>query len=144
MSKRARALLVLTLSLAVVALPACGDDEPPEQRAFTADDDESPDLPENVQTQIRLKYRNGLFTANISATEDYCEEDRTVTIFEDLKKARKDKKVGKTDTTEDGDATLKRRVVGRYYAQVATEPSAEYGELSVCKGKRSQTVIVKR
>lgn len=140
MSNRAIVIFAVTLSLAVVALPACGDDEPPEQRAFT-NEDETPQPPKQVPTQIRLKYVRSAFVVDIQASEDYCQEDRTVTIFEDL---RKDKKVGKTETSDDGDALLKKRVTGRYYAMVPSEPSAEYGKLSICKGKRSQTIIVKK
>lgn len=142
MSRRALTAFAVTLGLALVALPACGDDEPPAQREFTDDETETPDVPEEVRTQIRLRYVQGAFVVDIEADEDYCEEGRTVTIFEDL---RKDKKVGKVDSSDEGDARLKKkRVVGRYYASVPTEPSAKYGELSICKGKRSRTIVVKK
>ena len=144
MSRKVLAVFAVILSLTIVALPACGGDEEPAEREFSDRTPSPKRPPEEVNTRIHLSYRNGAFVVDIEADEDYCAEDRTVTIFEDLAKNKKDKKVGRTESSEDGDAKLKKRVVGRYYASVPTEPSARYGELSICRGKRSQTVVVKR
>lgn len=143
MSKSSIVRLGLILLVAVLVLPACGgSDEPPAAREFEGDDTPSPaPPPKEVQTQLRMKYAGGAFAVTVEAAEDYCVDDRTVTIVQDLKK---DKKIGTADTSETGTGSLKRKkVAGKYFAQVPSEPSAEYGNLSICKGARSQTVIVK-
>ena len=138
MSSRALVVFVSILSLAVVAFPACGNEEAPDQRAFNAS--QSPTHPpKQVRTQLKLKNVDGTLVVDVQADEDYCEVGRTVTIYEDL---AKDKKVGKAESKANGQAKLKPRVAGRYYASVPDEPSPEAGE--TCKKARSQTVVVKK
>ena len=140
MSRRAPSVFAIILSLAMVALPACGGDEPPEQRAFRNDNNQSPTPLTKVRTQISLKYTDGAFVVTLTASEDYCEANRTVTIYEDL---AKDKKIGDIESAENGKAELEKKIVGRYYASVPTE-SPTTGEAAECLKKRSQTVVVKR
>ena len=139
MSRKAVAALAITMSLTGVALPACGGDEAPEQRSFTSKSSSPTHPPTQIRTELRLRYTDGTLVVDIGATEDYCEEGRTVTIYEDL---AKDKKVGKAESNGKGQAKVKTRVAGRYYASVPDEPSPEAGE--TCKRARSQTVIVKK
>ncbi|HJR45401.1 MAG TPA: hypothetical protein VJ927_07325 [Actinomycetota bacterium] len=143
MSKRSFVRFGLALMVAILVLPACGsDDEPPAAREFEGDEGRSPAAPpKEVQTRLQMKYAAGAFAVTLEADEDYCVDGRTVTIVQDLKK---DKKIGSAETAETGAGSLKhKKVAGKYFAQVPSEPSAEYGNLSVCKGARSQTVIVK-
>ncbi|MFP5353466.1 MAG: hypothetical protein ACLGIB_12995 [Actinomycetota bacterium] len=139
--------LVSSLIFAALAFVACGgDDEPPASREFNNETPSASNTPapppKNVPTKLKLAYRGGEFKIDLEAGEEYCAGDRPVTIVQDLKK---DKKIASRETSDEGDASLKRKKVpGKYYAQVPSEPSAEYGNLSICKGARSQTVIVKR
>ena len=144
MSMRPIVRLGFVVMVAVLVLPACGgNDEPPAAREFEAEETPSPTPPpKEVQTKVKMKYASGAFAVTVEAAEDFCVDDRTVSIVQDLKK---DKKIGTADTAETGAGSLKhKKVAGKYYATVPTEPSAEYGNLSICKGARSQTVIVKR
>ena len=144
MSKRPIVRLGFVVMIALVALPACGgNDEPPAAREFEGQETPSPTPPpKEVQTKVKMKYASGAFAVSLESTEDSCTQDRTVTIVQDLKK---DKNIGTAETADTGAGSLKhKKVAGKYYATVPTEQSAEYGNLSICKGSRSQTVIVKR
>lgn len=145
MNNRPMVRLVSALIFAALALVACGgDEEPPAAREFESDTaSPTPEAPpKQVPTTLKLAYQNGEFEVDLEAAEEYCAADRDVTVVQDLKK---DQKLGSDETTEEGEASVKRKKVpGRYYAEVTSEPSAEYGNLSICKGARSQTVVLKK
>jgi hypothetical protein len=134
--------LVAMLVGALVVLGACGGDETP--RSFESDDEpsaEAPNLPALVSTRVTLSYKRGKFRADVAANKAYCEAKRAIVVLELGKK--KDVRVGKATTDEDGFASVAaKKAAGKFVAQVQKAPSAKYGDVSVCGGATSKPTKV--
>jgi hypothetical protein len=144
MRRRGAHALAAILVGSLLTLAACGSDDP-VPRSF---DDEQPDasaeapnLPAKVATQVKLTYKKKKFRVDVGAQRDYCLADREVTILEQGKK--KDVKVGKLKTDEDGFGSLAdKKAAGKFVAMVKKGPSATYGDVSLCLGSSSRPLKV--
>ena len=122
----------------VVLLGACGggDDAPRSFDDEPAASNPAKQLPPQVKSEVQLSYKKGKFQVDVSADRDYCVGDRTVAILELGK--RKDVKVGRLTTDADGNGSrAEKKAAGKFVAEVKKEPSAEYGDLSICLGDTS-------
>lgn len=135
--------LAATLVGGLLLLGACGSDEPVD-RSFDnepAASAEAPSPPATVRSSVKLGYKNKKFRVDVSAQRDYCLADREVVVVELGKK--KDVRVGKVKTDEDGFASLaEKKAAGRFVAQLKKGPSAEYGNVSICLGGTSRPLKV--
>ena len=143
MDIRSKRVAVLVAAIAALTLfAACGGGDEGTPRSFDNDaSNPAPKPPKNVATDVNLSYKKGKFHVDVSADRDYCVDGRTVAILEEGK--RKDVKVGKVSTDDEGLASqAEKKAAGKFVAVVSKEPSAKYGDLSVCLGARSKSVKV--
>lgn len=134
--------LVVTLLAAILLFAACGGDET-TPRSFGDDEPSKAQVqpPAQVKSEVSLSYKKGKFHVDVSADRDYCVEERKVAILEEGR--RKDVRIGRVTTDADGLAALAdKRAAGRFVAVLAKQPSAKYGDVSICLGDRSKTVKV--
>jgi hypothetical protein len=135
-------VVIVTLMGAILLFAACGGDESPP-RSFNDDEASKPAVqpPGQVKSQVSLSFKKGKFHVDVSADRDYCVEERTVAILEEGK--RHDVKVGKVNTDDEGLAShADKKAAGKFVAVLMKEPSAKYGDVSICLGDRSKTVKV--
>jgi major membrane immunogen (membrane-anchored lipoprotein) len=136
--------LALALGCAVLLLAACGSDDP-VPRSFDNKEPEAsaeaPQLPSRVPSNVKLTFKHGKFRADVAAQRDYCLDKRTVVVVELGKKH--DVKVGKITTDEDGFGALaEKKAAGKFVGQLKKEPSASYGDVSICLGASSKPLKV--
>ena len=144
MTTRRGMTLAIALGCVVLLLAACGSDDP-VPRSFDNEEPEAsaeaPQLPARVPSNVKLTFKHGKFRADVSAQRDYCLDKRTVVVMELGKKH--DVKVVKITTDEDGFGSLaEKKAAGKFVGKLMKEPSAEYGDVSVCLGATSKTLKV--